>query len=348
MYAQFGLKGHNGIDYRTHFDGKKDEQEVHAAMDGTVINVANEGTKGYGRYIRLQHIGNEQTIYAHLSRQDVKIGQKIKAGQVIGRTGNTGFSTGPHLHFGWRQKGWDKNYNNGYAGYADPLPYLRAIDSVSAQQEQNNNQSNTIIMNENMRKFLQEKTGVDFGSTLSEAEQNNVVRLLGEREAAATAAKSATEKQLRDEVSKTWAVVEEKDRMIARYTQERNDARKEIERMTVAHKDSHDALTRELMQRTQELSECRTQQDDDIDVDEIVGIIKTKDWKRAGWLLADIGLAVVATAGGAVAVLDQQTLDQLRDAVTTHTVSAGLVIALLTVVAQYATKKLNMKQYVHR
>lgn len=343
MYAQFGLKGHNGIDYRTHFDGKKDEQEVHAAMDGTVINVANEGTKGYGRYIRLQHTGNEQTIYAHLSRQDVKIGQKIKAGQVIGRTGNTGFSTGPHLHFGWRQKGWDKNYNNGYAGYADPLPYLRAIDSVSAQQEQNNNQSNTIIMNENMRKFLQEKTGVDFGSTLSEAEQNNVVRLLGEREAAATAAKSATEKQLRDEVNKTWAVVEEKDRMIERYTQERDDARKEIERMTVAHKDSHDALARELMQRTQELSECRTQQDDSIDVDDIAGIIKTKDWKRAGWQIINIAMAVIAAAGGSVAFLDDATLAQLKDAVSTQTISAGLVVALLTAVAQYITKKLNRK-----
>ena len=111
------------MDFRTRFltppsPTPLGKREIMAVMDGTVKEVIDEGKRGYGRYIRLEHRGNEQTIYAHLHRAYVKAGDKVKAGQVIALSDNTGFSSGPHLHFGWRPK--DYNYNNGFKGYENP------------------------------------------------------------------------------------------------------------------------------------------------------------------------------------------------------------------------------------
>lgn len=81
---------------------------VRAAMNGTVVTSAdlrggqNGGYRSYGRYIVIAN-GNEKTLYAHLSRRGVGAGTKVRAGQVIGASGNTGNSSGPHLHFEtWR------------------------------------------------------------------------------------------------------------------------------------------------------------------------------------------------------------------------------------------------------
>lgn len=120
IYAQFGLKGHNGIDYRTRFaDSPLGKRYIVAVKDGVVLEIKDEGLRGYGKYIRLQHEGNEQTIYAHLHKWYVAVGQKVKQGERIALSDNTGFSTGPHLHFGWRPNGY--NYNNGYKGYENPI-----------------------------------------------------------------------------------------------------------------------------------------------------------------------------------------------------------------------------------
>ena len=129
IYKQFGLKGHNGIDLRTALpDTPKGRRYCYAAKDGRVIEITNQGRRGYGLFIRLGHTGTEQTVYGHLARSYVRKGQIVKAGQRIGLTDNTGFSTGAHLHFGWRPCGF--NYDNGYKGYEDPLPEIGKTDKI--------------------------------------------------------------------------------------------------------------------------------------------------------------------------------------------------------------------------
>jgi murein DD-endopeptidase MepM/ murein hydrolase activator NlpD len=80
---------------------------IYAALDGEVIYAGWEG--GYGNVIKLAHSGNLETVYAHCSSLNVKAGQRVKRGQVIGKVGNTGRSTGPHLHFEVRLKGVPQN-----------------------------------------------------------------------------------------------------------------------------------------------------------------------------------------------------------------------------------------------
>lgn len=72
---------------------------VFAAADGTVVSARSEGA--YGRIVRLRHAGNVETRYAHLSAfaRGIAPGRRVRQGDVIGRVGSTGLSTGPHLHY---------------------------------------------------------------------------------------------------------------------------------------------------------------------------------------------------------------------------------------------------------
>jgi murein DD-endopeptidase MepM/ murein hydrolase activator NlpD len=93
-------KPHNGTDFRTPVG-----TPVFAAADGTITAVANNDKSAtlkyqYGRHVMIQHGSNLSTLYAHLSRQVVVVGQSVTRGQLIGYSGSTGYSTGPHLHFG--------------------------------------------------------------------------------------------------------------------------------------------------------------------------------------------------------------------------------------------------------
>jgi len=88
--------------------------------------IGNQGDSGYGKYIRIFK-DNLEIIMAHLSKVNVANGDTVHLGDKIGDTGNTGFSTGPHLHISLRFR--DENnkiidYRNGYHGYIDPLGYL--------------------------------------------------------------------------------------------------------------------------------------------------------------------------------------------------------------------------------
>lgn len=97
---------HAGVDLRARYI------PLHAAKDGVVIYAGY--MSGYGRIIRVRHTNRYETRYAHLSKIYVKVGQKIKAGQIIGVTGMSGRVTGPHLHFEVRKNGKPRN----------PLNYL--------------------------------------------------------------------------------------------------------------------------------------------------------------------------------------------------------------------------------
>jgi len=86
----------NAVDFnRTNDDG----DPVVAAAGGTVSRVANEGSTSYGRWIEIDHGSGWRTRYAHLSAQRVSVGQSVAQDAQIGNVGNTGGSTGAHLHF---------------------------------------------------------------------------------------------------------------------------------------------------------------------------------------------------------------------------------------------------------
>lgn len=91
---------HFGIDYRA-----STGTAVKAAQDGKVIETTGGWAGGFGNSILVDHGGGVTTRYAHLSQIGVSSGDIVSRGEVIGRSGNTGYSTGPHLHFETRVNG---------------------------------------------------------------------------------------------------------------------------------------------------------------------------------------------------------------------------------------------------
>jgi len=89
---------HTGLDFR----GDAGDP-IHATAAGTVVGAGWSG--GYGRIVEIDHGNGLSTRYGHLSQIDVKVGDEIRIGQVIGRMGSTGRSTGPHLHYETRIDG---------------------------------------------------------------------------------------------------------------------------------------------------------------------------------------------------------------------------------------------------
>lgn len=87
-----GARRHPGVDLKT-----KPNDEIYAAFDGVVV--ASGPYYGYGNCIRIKHAYGLETLYSHQSKNMVKKGDKVKAGQVIGLTGRTGRATTEHLHF---------------------------------------------------------------------------------------------------------------------------------------------------------------------------------------------------------------------------------------------------------
>jgi len=90
---------HHGIDLRVRIG-----QNIYAAFDGRV-RVVGFDRHGYGRFVVIRHANGLETLYGHLSRIKVEANEDVKAGDLIGLGGNTGRSTGPHLHFELRYLG---------------------------------------------------------------------------------------------------------------------------------------------------------------------------------------------------------------------------------------------------
>ncbi|EGJ70363.1 Peptidase M23 [Bacteroides coprosuis DSM 18011] len=94
--SKFGYRWrrmHNGLDIKVNVG-----DTIKAAFDGRVRMVKYE-RRGYGRYVVIRHYNGLETVYGHMSKQLVEEDQYVKAGEVIGLGGNTGRSTGSHLHF---------------------------------------------------------------------------------------------------------------------------------------------------------------------------------------------------------------------------------------------------------
>lgn len=92
-------KGHNGIDL-----GASIGTPVKSAGDGVILGTGNtdltRGCYSFGKWVLIKHNNGLDTIYGHLSKIDVMAGQTVSSGEVIGYSGETGYATGPHLHFG--------------------------------------------------------------------------------------------------------------------------------------------------------------------------------------------------------------------------------------------------------
>ena len=102
-------KMHTGIDI-----GADRGDSIVAANSGTVIITQYDSSGGYGNMVVIDHGGGITTLYGHASKLLVRVGQQVKAGQVIAKVGSTGLSTGNHLHFEVRVNGATRNPLNGY------------------------------------------------------------------------------------------------------------------------------------------------------------------------------------------------------------------------------------------
>lgn len=119
------VRPHNGTDY-----GAPTGTPVWAAGDGRVIRSAYNNANG--NYVFVQHGNNIVTRYLHLSRRDVRQGDRVRQGQTIGTVGATGMATGPHLHYEFLANGVHRNPRTIDLPPADPLPGELMDDFVNA------------------------------------------------------------------------------------------------------------------------------------------------------------------------------------------------------------------------
>jgi len=85
---------HKGVDLRA-----VRRTPIYATADGVVRYAKDQNGKGFGRFIIISHNFGFETLYGHLRFVNVKVGDVVKKGQIIGKTGNSGLSIGPHLHY---------------------------------------------------------------------------------------------------------------------------------------------------------------------------------------------------------------------------------------------------------
>ena len=130
------IKAHNGVDYAA-----KRNTPIMASGDGVISFLGRQS--GYGRTIEIKHGGNIKTLYAHLEKFEnkLKVGNKIKQGDIIGYVGDSGQATGPHLHFEF----WQGDVRT------DPvkvkLPSANPVDSSQKDEFKN-------LLNSNLKKLI--------------------------------------------------------------------------------------------------------------------------------------------------------------------------------------------------
>lgn len=97
--GETAARAHKGVDFAA-----PTGTGVFVAAEGTVLRTGNQPS-GFGRFVEVRHPNGMTSLYAHLSRVDVRSGQQLYSGERLGLVGSTGYSTGPHLHFEIRRNG---------------------------------------------------------------------------------------------------------------------------------------------------------------------------------------------------------------------------------------------------
>lgn len=108
--------------------------EIHATGDG-IIERADDMAQGYGNHVVINHGYGYTTLYGHMVRFVVRVGQQVKRGQLIGYVGSTGLSTAPHVHYEVHKNGEKVNPINFYYNDLTPEQYQKLIE-LSAQSSQ--------------------------------------------------------------------------------------------------------------------------------------------------------------------------------------------------------------------
>ena len=120
---------HYGMDFTT-----KRGTPIYASGNG-IVKRADNRSSGYGKHIRIDHGFGYVSLYAHLSKYNVRRGQKVRRGDIIGYVGNTGRSAGPHLHYEIIKDNQKINPLNFYYGNLSPKEY-EALLTQSKQENQ--------------------------------------------------------------------------------------------------------------------------------------------------------------------------------------------------------------------
>jgi murein DD-endopeptidase MepM/ murein hydrolase activator NlpD len=107
---------------------------IFATSDGRITR-ADGRSAGYGKHIRIDHGYGYLTLYAHLSDYNVRRGQRVKRGDVIGYVGNTGRSVAPHLHYEVRKDGVAVDPINFYYGDLDTEEFNAMLDAANRENQ---------------------------------------------------------------------------------------------------------------------------------------------------------------------------------------------------------------------
>ena len=118
-------KMHHGMDFSA-----KTGTEIYATGERTVVHV-EKSRRGYGYHVIIDHGYGYQTLYGHMNKFNVRRGQKVKRGEVIGDVGNTGTSVAPHLHYEVIKNGTKVNSVNFYFNDLTPEEYEQMIEFAS-------------------------------------------------------------------------------------------------------------------------------------------------------------------------------------------------------------------------
>ncbi len=118
-------KMHTGMDFTAPVG-----TEIFSTGNGVVNKVESDG-RGYGNNVTINHGYGYETLYGHMSKYIVRVGQKVKRGDLIGYVGNSGTSTGPHLHYEVRKNGNPINPVNFYYNDLSPEEYTKMLEISS-------------------------------------------------------------------------------------------------------------------------------------------------------------------------------------------------------------------------
>lgn len=112
----FRTRPHTGLDFKMEIG-----EPIRSIREGVVTNVVDFGKANIGKGVYVQWNDGKVAIYGHMSETSVRVGEKVEVGELLGYAGNTGFSTGSHLHFGLKENGV----------FIDPTPYANDIQNMN-------------------------------------------------------------------------------------------------------------------------------------------------------------------------------------------------------------------------